>query len=74
MERISNGNAKMIEVNQGDHSMSIGTILLIVLIIIRSLLWNRLLRGRRARTRGRYPLDLGLARQAVKGRPRLQLR
>jgi hypothetical protein len=28
----------------------------------------------RARTRGRYPLDLGLARQAVKGRPRLQLR
>jgi hypothetical protein len=40
----------------------------------RSLLWDRLLRGRRARTRGRYPLDLGLARQAVKDHPRLQLR
>jgi hypothetical protein len=64
--------------------MSIGTILLIVLIIILlggfsgigggPCLWDRLLRGRRARTRGRYPLDLGLARQAVKGRSRLQLR
>ena len=55
--------------------MSIGTILLIILVIIllggfsgfggRSVLRRRLLRWRRARPHNHYPIDLGFARQAL---------